>query len=209
MGGPGTEYERRYWEQRQLVAGIDEAGRGALAGPVVAAAVVLQPDDYIDGVRDSKQLRPAQREQLFAQITQQVRAWAIGWADVEEINRWNILQATMVAMRRAIEQLTIQPDVLFVDGNYFVTDLQIPAVTIPQGDQRSLSIAAASILAKVWRDRWMTEIADPQFPEYGFARHKGYGTRQHRDAIQQFGVTPLHRKKFVQRILEQCRESLF
>jgi len=209
MGQPGTEYESQYWEQGLLVAGIDEAGRGALAGPVVAAAVVLQPDDCIEGVRDSKQLRPSQREQLFVQIAQRAQAWAIGWADVEEINRWNILRATMIAMQRAVEQLSIQPDVLFVDGNYFVTDLRIPAVTIPRGDQQSLSIAAASILAKVWRDRWMAEVADSQFPEYEFACHKGYGTRKHRDAIQRLGVTPLHRKKFVQRILEQNREPLF
>jgi len=190
MGQPGTEYESQYWEQGLLVAGIDEAGRGAL-------------------VRDSKQLRPSQREQLFVQIAQRAQAWAIGWADVEEINRWNILRATMIAMQRAVEQLSIQPDVLFVDGNYFVTDLRIPAVTIPRGDQQSLSIAAASILAKVWRDRWMAEVADSQFPEYEFACHKGYGTRKHRDAIQRLGVTPLHRKKFVQRILEQNREPLF
>ncbi len=206
---PDTSYEERYWGRGQTVAGVDEAGRGALAGPVVAAAVILPPGARWKAVRDSKQLSPARREQLFAFITQHALSWAVALASVEEINRLNILRATMLAMERAIRQLFPSPEVLLIDGNYFATALRIPAVLLPQGDRRSLSIAAASIIAKVWRDRWMCEVAHKCYPAYGFAQHKGYGTRQHRAILVQRGASKLHRKKFIQRILGQNGGPLF
>lgn len=184
------------------VCGIDEAGCGPLAGPVCAAAVILWPHDVPDGVNDSKKLTERRREALFPEIQQRARAWGIGWASVEEIERLNILQARLLAMRRAVAQLSITADAALVDGN------RDPALGLPTrleigGDARSPSIAAASILAKVSRDRLMTELA-AQYPQYGFERHKGYGSKAHREAILRYGPCPIHRMSFLKKILEKA-----
>lgn len=178
----------------QLVAGIDEAGRGPLAGPVVAAAVILHPDYPVDGVNDSKKLSERQREQLFGQITNKAVAIGIGSVSADIIDRINILQATRLAMLEAIQQLSPCPDALLIDG---ITTIDSPLYqqTIKQGDSRSASIAAASIIAKVTRDRLMLEY-DREFPQYGFARHKGYGSTAHLAALRQHGPCPIHRTSF-------------
>ena len=176
------------------VAGIDEAGRGPLAGPVVAAAVILQPDRPLDGVNDSKKLSERQRERLFEQIQQQARAIGVGTVDAATIDRINILQATRQAMLEAVQQLALQPDLLLIDGIMPIAT-QLPQQTIKQGDQRSASIAAASIIAKVTRDRLMLDY-DQQFPQYGFARHKGYGSAAHLAALRNHGPCPIHRLSF-------------
>lgn len=176
------------------VAGIDEAGRGPLAGPVVAAAVILQPDLPLIGVNDSKKLTERQRERLFEQIKLQALAVGVGIVDAATIDRINILQATRQAMLEAVQQLALQPDMLLIDG---ITPIatQLPQQTIKQGDQRSASIAAASIIAKVTRDRLMLAY-DQQFPQYGFARHKGYGSAAHLAALRSHGPCPIHRLSF-------------
>ena len=178
----------------QLVAGIDEAGRGPLAGPVVAAAVVLPEQFLLPGLTDSKKLSEKKREALYPEIRRQATAVGVGVASAAEIDRLNILQATLLAMRRAIARLAESPDHLLIDG---ITPLpvKISQQTIKQGDSRSLSIAAASVIAKVVRDRIMLSF-DRQFPEYGFAKHKGYGTKDHCQAIAAFGPSSQHRKTF-------------
>lgn len=179
------------------VGGVDEAGRGPLAGPVVAAVVVLEPGQTISGVRDSKQLSASRREALAATIREQAIAWALGQAEVAEIDQLNILQATMLAMRRAIEKLKFVPETLCFDGNR-APDLpgyQGVAETIVGGDRTRMVISAASILAKVHRDRLMLRL-DREFPDYGFARHKGYPTPAHRDALLRLGPCPAHRVSF-------------
>lgn len=175
------------------VAGLDEAGRGPLAGPVVAAAVVLPLGRIIPGLNDSKKLTPSRREQIALEIIDQADAWAIALASVAEIERHNILGATFLAMRRAICLLSLRPKWLLVDGNLKVPGAEIPQSPLVDGDARSASIAAASILAKVWRDQMMVRC-HRVFPEYGFDRHKGYGTREHYDSITKHGPTPIHRK---------------
>lgn len=189
-----------------LIAGCDEAGRGPLAGPVIAAAVILPADAVLIGLADSKQLSATQRERLAEQIRQQALAWAIGEATVAEIDHLNILQATLLAMRRAVLALAVVPQQLLVDGNRLPTDLPCPARAVVRGDQTVPCISAASILAKTWRDRLMTDL-EPHYPGYGFAQHKGYGTRQHLAALARLGVTPLHRRRFapVQRALAADR----
>ena len=177
--------------------GIDEAGRGPLAGPVVAAIVVLSPNQPIQGVRDSKLLSPGRRTELAAVIKARASAWSIACADVAEIDELNILQATMLAMRRAVEQLAILPDELHVDGNRAP---ELPGyhgrtTTLVGGDRLCPAISAASILAKVNRDAQMVEL-DQRFPEYGFARHKGYPTAQHRDALLRHGPCVGHRRSY-------------
>ena len=176
------------------IAGIDEAGRGALAGPVIAAAVILPIHCDIKGLKDSKQLSPKQRARLFDEIHDVAVSVGVGAADHQIIDRSNILEATLLAMQEAVEKLTPQPDYLLVDG------LNLPATgivgeAIPKGDRRSYSIAAASIIAKTTRDRLMIE-ADHTYPNYGFPKHKGYPTSQHRQAIAQFGVSEIHRRTF-------------
>lgn len=182
------------------VAGIDEAGRGPLAGPVVAAAVILPPDVTLPGVDDSKKLSPANREELFALISSTATAVGIGMAGHDEIDAVNILQATFRAMHRAVAALHPSPAHLLIDGNRFAAD-GIPFTTIVGGDARCLSIAAASIIAKVTRDRIMCAY-DATFPGYGFAQHKGYGTLRHRNAIRDLGPCPIHRRSFLGRILQ-------
>ena len=175
------------------IAGIDEAGRGPLAGPVVAAAVILPPELRLAGLNDSKQLRPARRDDLYAQLTThpEVR-FGIAVVEAPEIDRLNILRATWLAMRQGVASL--DADLIFVDGNP-VTGLPGPSVNIVKGDAKCASIAAASIIAKVYRDRLMVAF-DAQYPGYGFARHKGYGTTEHLDALRRLGPCPIHRRSF-------------
>lgn len=181
------------------VCGIDEAGRGPLAGPVVAAAVILPDGIQLPGVNDSKKITEKKREMLFDFVKEHALAYGIGEASQTEIDEINILQATFVAMRRAVEALQIPADYALVDGNR-IQGLPIPAETVIGGDGKVLSIAAASILAKVTRDRYMRDIA-AQYPEYGFEKHKGYGTKAHYAAIEQYGICPLHRKTFLKKVL--------
>ena len=176
------------------IAGIDEAGRGPLAGPVVAAAVILPPGVEILGVNDSKQLNEAARERLFPQILSQAIAVGIGCSEAPEIDRINILQATLQAMQQAVGQIAPAPDYLLIDGISAVP-LNIPQKTIKKGDSASISIAAASIIAKVTRDRLMVAY-DEQYPGYGFAAHKGYGCASHMQAIAELGPCPIHRATF-------------
>jgi len=188
------QYERNLWnEGKKYVAGLDEAGRGPLAGPVVAAAVVFYENPQISMINDSKKLTEEVREYLFDLILNETLC-GIGAAEVGEIDRINIYQASFLAMDRALENLNTQPEHLLVDGKAFPRN-DIPFTTIVKGDSLSYSVAAASILAKVTRDRMMREY-DQEFPQYGFANHKGYATREHLDAIEEFGYCPIHRRSF-------------
>ena len=177
------------------VCGIDEAGRGPLCGSVVAAAVILPPDYIPEGLNDSKKLTAKKREALFDIICENALAYSIAEASVEEIDALNILEADLLAMRRAIDGLQIKADFALIDGN-IARDFQIPARAVIHGDALSPSIAAASVLAKVTRDRQCIEL-DRQYPQYGIAKHKGYGTKAHMDALRQFGPSPIHRKQFI------------
>lgn len=185
-----------------IYAGVDEAGRGPLAGPVVAAAVVLHPDDFIVGVNDSKKLSARQRERLFVEIKQRAKAFAIAEATVQEIDALNILQASLLAMRRAVVDVHLQMktlgqvlDRIHVDGNRCPNVSAMECHALVGGDGRDAAIASASILAKVTRDRYMYEL-DKQYPQYEFAKHKGYPTARHRQLLAQFGVCPQHRTSF-------------
>ena len=181
----------------QNICGIDEAGRGPLAGPVCAAAVILPKGLVIDGINDSKKLSDKRRRALYDIIVQEALAYGIAFATEQEIDEINILQATFLAMRRAMEQLTVRPSLALIDGNR-ETEFGLPVRTIVKGDSLSANIAAASILAKVTRDRFMEE-QDAIYPQYGFAIHKGYGTRAHYDALRQYGMTPIHRRTFLKK----------
>jgi ribonuclease HII len=187
----------------RLVAGVDEVGRGPLAGPVVTAAVILDPDRPIAGLADSKALTEKKRERLFDEIKEKALAWAIGRCEVEEIDVLNILQATMVAMQRAVAGLTPQPEHALIDGNRCPI-LPCSCEFVIKGDSKVAAISAASIIAKVTRDREMVEL-DRRYPGYGLAGHKGYPTRSHIEALQLLGVTPIHRRSFgpVRQLLEQ------
>ncbi len=176
------------------IAGIDEAGRGPLAGPVVASAVILPQDCYLPHIDDSKRLSPKRREQFFVTIYEQAVSIGIGIVDPAEIDRINILQASLLSMRFAVDNLRPAPDYLLVDGTFPIRS-PVPQQAIKHGDRRSLCIAAASIIAKVTRDRLMG-LYDEEFPEFGFGKHKGYGTEQHRAAIRTFGYCSIHRKTF-------------
>lgn len=180
--------------QLQLIAGVDEVGRGPLAGPVIASAVILDPKRPIEGIADSKKLTEKKREALFDLIREQCIAYAIGRADVDEIDHLNILQASLLAMQRAVNGLFIKPTKALIDGNR-CPELFCPSEAIIKGDNKVLSISAASILAKVMRDREML-IYDKKYPGYGFAQHKGYGTKKHLAALHKLGVTEIHRKNF-------------
>ncbi len=182
------------WDTPGLVAGVDEAGRGPLAGPVVAAAVILDERNPIQGLADSKVLTARRREQLFDEIRAKALCCSIAQASVDEIDQINILQATMLAMRRAVEGLRLKPTLVLVDGNRLPV-LGILAEAIVKGDSKVAAISAASILAKVTRDRWCAEL-HAQYPQYGFAGHKGYGTAEHLAALQAHGACPEHRKTF-------------
>lgn len=200
MNLPTLEAEARFWARgMQRVAGLDEAGRGAWAGPVVAAAVILPPGNGVSatlaGVGDSKQMSSAARERLAARILDVALAVGVGRGEQQEIDVLGIVPATRLAMQRALAALAISPEALVIDA------LRLPGVNLPQdafpyADARSLSVAAASIIAKVTRDHWMTDVAEADFPGYGFAQHKGYGTHQHQEALARLGVCPLHRLTF-------------
>ena len=179
----------------RIEAGCDEAGRGCLAGPVTAAAVILPPDFTSDLINDSKQLTERQREQLRPVIEREAVAWAVAMVSPEKIDRINILRASITAMHRALDQLAVRPEAILVDGNRFYPYHDIPYTTIVKGDGKMLSIAAASILAKTHRDELMRRL-DAEYPQYGWARNKGYPTPDHRAAIAAHGVTPYHRKSF-------------
>ena len=182
-------------EGYKLVCGVDEAGRGPLCGPVTAAAVILPEGLYIEGMNDSKKLTPAKREALYDIITKEAVAYAVCNATVEEINATDILSATLLAMRRAIASLDPKPDFALIDGN-ITRDFTLPVKAVVHGDAISPSIAAASILAKVTRDRICEEL-DKQYPEYRIAKHKGYATKEHMDALRKYGVAPIYRTKFI------------
>lgn len=178
-----------------VVCGIDEAGRGPLCGPVFAAACILPDGLVLEGLNDSKKLTPKKRDKLFDLICENAIAYSIASASVEEIDELNILEADLLAMRRAIDGLAVKADFALIDGN-IARGFQIPARAVIGGDAKSPSIAAASILAKVARDRDCLEL-DAQYPQYGIAKHKGYGTKQHMDALRTYGPSPIHRKQFI------------
>lgn len=183
----------------KYICGVDEAGRGPLAGPVCAAAVILKPNQIIEGVNDSKKLSEKKREALFDVIKNEVLAYSIAFSSVEEIEEMNILNSTMLAMKRAVEGLKIKADYALIDGNR-LPPLEINSEYVIKGDAKSMSIAAASILAKVSRDRLCREYAE-KYPEYGFEKHKGYGTKLHTEAIKKYGPCEIHRMSFLTKIL--------
>ena len=182
----------------ELICGVDEAGRGPLAGPVCAAAVILPKGLVIPGLNDSKKLSDKRRRELFPIIQQEAVSFGIAFASQEEIDEINILQATFLAMRRAMEQLNPQPEFALIDGNR-ETDFGVPCKTVIKGDSLSANIAAASVLAKVTRDNWMMEAAE-KYPGYGFEIHKGYGTRAHYAALEKLGPCPIHRRTFLKKL---------
>ncbi len=184
-----------------VICGVDEAGRGPLAGDVYAAAVVLDDQTLIDYLNDSKKISAKRREELFDTIREKARAYCIATASVEEIDRINILNAAMLAMKRAVEGLGLMPDLALIDGNK-LPDISCPAQYVIKGDATSASIAAASVLAKVARDRYMEELAQ-KYPQYGFEQHKGYGTKQHYAALEEFGVSDVHRRTFLKKLYDQ------
>lgn len=192
--------ENEYREKGfNIICGVDEAGRGPLAGPVYAAAVILPSDCVIEGINDSKKLTEKKREALFDEIKEKALAYGIASADEKEIDEINILNATFLAMKRAIDSLSVKPDLALIDGNQ-KPHTDIEEVTVIKGDAKSMSIAAASVLAKVSRDRFMLEMAE-KYPQYEFARHKGYGTKLHYEKIAQYGVCDIHRRTFLKKIL--------
>ncbi len=184
---------------KNIICGCDEAGRGPLAGPVFAAAVILPHGIEISGLNDSKKLTEKQRDKLFDEIISLAVDYAIASASVEEIEEINILNASMLAMKRAVDALKTKPDYALIDGN-IARGFEIEARPVIKGDALSPSIAAASILAKVSRDRYCMEM-DKEYPEYGFAKHKGYATKDHREAVLKYGVSPVHRKSFLKKLL--------
>ena len=188
-----------YAKGYNLICGVDEAGRGPLCGPVVAAAVILPKGACIEGINDSKKLTEKKREFLFDKIKGEAIAIGIGISDVDVIEKVNILNATKIAMIQAIKDLNVKPDYVLIDGNQKI-DIDILMDTIVKGDSKSESIAAASIIAKVTRDRLLFQY-DRKYPEYGFAKHKGYGTKLHIEAIKQYGITPIHRASFCKKFI--------
>lgn len=184
----------------KVVCGVDEAGRGPLAGPVCAAAVILPDDCVIEGLNDSKKLSETKREKLYDIITEKAVAYNICYGTLKEIEELNILEATYIAMNRAVEGLSQKPDIALIDGNRVPRGATVPCKTVVKGDGESFSIAAASVLAKVTRDRLMLEYAK-RYPQYGFERHKGYGTKEHYAAIKEHGVCEIHRLSFLKNVL--------
>ena len=183
----------------KFICGVDEAGRGPLAGPVCAAAVILPPDCIIDGLNDSKKISEKKREMLFEQIIQKAVSYSVAYGTLEEIEKYNILEATYLAMNRAIDGLSQKADFALIDGNRIPKNIKIPCETVVKGDSKSCSVAAASILAKVTRDRLMLEY-DKKYPQYNFAKHKGYVTKAHYEAIKEYGVCEIHRLSFLKNV---------
>ena len=182
----------------KVLCGVDEAGRGPLAGPVCAAAVILPQNLEINGLNDSKKLSEKQREELFSVICEKAVSYGIAFAEVEEIEKINILEATFAAMNRAIKKLSVVPELALIDGNR-TKGIEVPARAIVKGDGKCADIAAASILAKVTRDRYMLEMAE-RYPQYHFEKHKGYGTKLHYEALREFGPSPIHRLSFLRKM---------
>ena len=195
---PLYEMDAEIRAQHGIFCGVDEAGRGLLCGPVSVAACILNPDDPIEGLNDSKKLSEKKREALYEQIVSRALAWKVILVGPEVIDRDNILQATMGGMRQAVEELDITPNYVVVDGNRCPTGLSMPCEAMVKGDARSASISAASILAKVTRDRYMCEL-DKQFPQYKLAQHKGYPTKLHYELIAQYGIQPFYRRSFLKK----------
>lgn len=192
------EIEQSWFDKGvEIICGVDEAGRGPLAGPVCAAAVILPANLQIDGLNDSKKLSDKRRRELFPVIKEKAIAYGVAFADHSEIDCINILQATYLAMQRAIDQLAVKPELALIDGNR-AKDFGVPVETVVHGDSRSASIAAASILAKVTRDDYMLKMAE-EYPEYGFEIHKGYGTKAHYEMLSKFGPCPIHRTTFLKK----------
>lgn len=203
ISAPTTDFEQYFWAKSQFVAGVDEAGRGPLAGPVVAAAVILPRfSDAGIGFNDSKKLNEKQREELFELLSSFALHSSVTFIDNNEIDEINIRQATLKAMQTCVDSLHENIDHVFIDGNYFEHN-SLDFTTVIKGDGKVLSIAAASIIAKVSRDKWMVDVADKQYPQYGFAKHKGYGTAEHVRAIIKHGACPLHRRTFLRNILAE------
>lgn len=199
------EYDSELRKTYPVLCGVDEAGRGPLAGDVYAAAVVLNDETLIDYLNDSKKISESRREKLYDEIIQKADAYCIAYASVEEIDRLNILQASMLAMKRAVESLGLRPDLALIDGNR-LPELECPAKCLVKGDAKSASIAAASVLAKVSRDRYMKKLAE-KYSEYGFEKHKGYGTKLHCDMLKKHGASDIHRKTFLKKILGDIYEQ--
>ncbi len=195
------EYDKSLRQEYGIICGIDEAGRGPWIGSVYAAAVIFDGNAFIEGLDDSKKLSEEKREALYDEITEKALSYSTAYATVEEINRLNILQATFLAMKRAVNGLICSPALALVDGNR-LPDIEIQAKTVVKGDSVSASIAAASILAKVTRDRYMKEL-DKKYPEFNFAANKGYGTPQHKEALKKYGFTPEHRQLFLRNLIAE------
>lgn len=194
------EFDSEIRKNHPVICGVDEAGRGPLAGDVYAAAVVLDDGTVIEGLNDSKKLSEKKREELFDIIKEKAKAYCIAVASVEEIDMLNILQATMLAMKRAVDGLEIKPDYALIDGNKLPT-LECDAEFVIKGDAKSASIAAASVLAKVARDRYMKKLAE-EYPQYGFEQHKGYGTKLHYEKLHEHGISEIHRKTFLRKLYD-------
>ncbi len=197
---PLFEYDNAIRNDYAVICGVDEAGRGPLAGDVYAATVIFDNGVYIEGLNDSKKLSEKKRELLYDEIISKAKAYCVATASVDEIEQYNILQATFLAMRRALEGVGVTPDIVLVDGNRDPL-LGVTTRTVVKGDGLSASIAAASILAKVSRDRYMAEIAE-KYPEYCFEKHKGYGTKLHNELILKYGPSPVHRMSFLKKLLK-------
>lgn len=198
------EYDSSLRKTSPVICGVDEAGRGPLAGDVYAAAVILDDNTLIDYLNDSKKISESRREKLYREITEKAVSYCIATASVEEIDSLNILQATMLAMKRAVDGLIVKPELVLIDGNR-LPELEYPAQCIIKGDATSASIAAASVLAKVERDRYMKEMAE-KYPEYGFESHKGYGTKAHCEMLRKYGASEIHRRTFLKKILGDSDE---
>ena len=200
---PDYEYEKAaVLSGFNTICGVDEAGRGPLAGPVCAAAVILPTDTVIEGLDDSKKLSEKKRERLYGEITEKAIAYSVAYGTLEEIEKLNILESTFLAMNRAIEGLKVKPDFALIDGNRVPKGIKIPCATVVKGDSKSMSVAAASILAKVTRDRLMLTY-DGKYPQYNFKKHKGYGTKEHIEFIKKYGPCEIHRLSFLKNILGQ------
>ena len=199
---PDFELEKSLIAQgKNYICGVDEAGRGPLAGPVCAAAVILPEDCVIEGLNDSKKLSEKKREALYDIIIEKAISYSIAFGTLEEIEEYNILEATYIAMNRAIDGLDIKPDHALIDGNRVPKGIKVPCDTVVKGDSKSFSIAAASILAKVTRDRLLLQY-DELYPEYNFKKHKGYGTKEHYEAINKYGVCKIHRLSFLKNVIK-------